>query len=284
MLLVSLWLGLVTCAFSPDQDLCPPIKWRAGFLSQGDCILTRSEVFGGHEWLTHIANKELPERDRFPDTELDHIIEGNRRVDFPKELLVHLNNSIIAYVDALTEYHDKPENQPLHFLLNARNSSKQAAAAAHDKVRELTREAIEIRNRDRIRSLTLLGRACHIIQDSYSEAHTVRDEANPNCVLEVKAFIERDPGFREGVRYHGGRSDDTVGHVTPDDSIYVEGRDCRAPQGEAAVRECLRPFAWFAVDATRDYLSMVADLLRKEGDDCDEPVNAYIEEHLSICK
>ncbi len=272
------------CALSPDEDLCPPIKWRAGFLSQGDCILTRSEVFGGHEWLTQIANRELDDGDQFPQTEIDDIIEGNRRVDFPKELLVHLNNSVIDYTNALLAYHDKPENQPLHFLLNKRNNSKQAAAAAHQRVKEYTQQAVELWNQDRVRALTLVGRTSHIIQDSYSEAHAVRDEDNPLCVKHVKAYLRRDPGFEEGVHFHGGRSDDTIGHVTPKDSIYVEGRQCRAPQGEAAVRECLRPSAQYAITATRDYLKLVHELVRQQTDNPDAAMDDYIQEHLTMCE
>ena len=272
------------CAFAPSEDLCPPIEWRAGFLAQGDCILTRSEVFGGHEWLTYIANQELDYRDQFPQSEIDPVIEGNRRVDFPKELLVHLNNSIIDYTNALLAYHDKPENQPFHFLLDHRNDSPEAAAAAHALVKENTLRAVELWNENRVRALTLIGRSCHTIQDGYCEAHTWRDEQEPTCVKQVKAYIPRDSGFGEGVLYHGGRSGDTVGHVTPQDSIYVEGRGCRAPEGEDAVRECLRPFAWHAIYATRDYLGLVSGLVKQRVADPDRAIDKFIDEHLSLCE
>ena len=272
------------CAFAPSEDLCPPIKWRAGFLAQGDCILTRSEVFGGHEWLTHIANQELDYRDQFPEYEIDQVIEGNRRVDFPKELLVRLNNSIIDYTNALLAYHDKPENQPLHFLLDHRNDTRQAAAAAHELIRENTVRAFELWNENRVRALTLIGRSCHTIQDGYCEAHAWREPEAPSCVKQVKAYIPRDPGFEEGMLYHGGRSGDTVGHVTPQDSIYVEGRGCRAPEGERAVRECLRPFAWHAVYATRDYLSLVSALVQQRVADPDRAIDEFIDEHLTLCE
>jgi hypothetical protein len=281
--LAALFLLQGGCAFAPSEDLCPPIKWRAGFLSQGDCILTRSEVFGGHEWITHVANQELDYRDQLPATEIDHVIEGNRRVDFPKELLVHLNNSIIDYTNALLDYHDKPENQPLHFLLDHRNTSEEAAAAAQQLVRENTLRAVELWNQDRVRALTLLGRACHTIQDGYCEAHTVRDQDEPACVRQVKAYMKRDPGFDEGVLYHGGRSGDTVGHVTPEDSIYLEGRQCRDPEGEDAVRECMRPHAWHAVYATRDYLRMVSRLVGEDDAEPDPALDQYIEQHLDLC-
>jgi hypothetical protein len=241
-------------------------------------------VFGGHEWLTHIANQELEVSDRFPQTEIDDIIEGNRRVDFPKELLVHLNNSIVDYTNALLAYHDKSENQPLHFLLNERNNSRQAAREAHQRVKEYTLQAVDLWNRDRVRALTLVGRNCHIIQDSYSEAHTVRDEENPFCVKQVKAYMPRDPGFEQGVLFHGGRSGDTVGHVTPQDSIYIEGRQCRAPEGEAAVRECLQPFARHAITATSDYLRLVSSLARQRAADPEQAIDDYIDAYLSICE
>lgn len=270
-------------------ELCPPQQWRANFLSTGDCVFTRAEAFGGHEWLTDFANQDLRERGEpsFVPEEIRAIIEGNRRVDFPQELLVNLSHSVVAYASALAEYHDLPENQPKHFLLDARNNSRQAAEAAHALMHQLSEDAVDQWEEDRLRSLTLMGQACHTLQDAYSPAHARRDMGDErHCVLKVKAYLERAPGFlTDDIEFHGGTEDDTVGHITPDDSIFREGRDCRDPDGRAAVSACLSEHARLARDATADYLGMMSRLVRTDAtpDEVTDAVEAYIGRHLSLC-
>ena len=58
------------------------------------------------------------------------MIEGNRRVDWPKELLVHLNSSVASYIAALNEFTDRPENQKFHFLLTSSNTSESGRKSA----------------------------------------------------------------------------------------------------------------------------------------------------------
>jgi len=249
-------------------DLCPPNQWRAGFLSQGDCVLTRSESFGGHEWLTDFANLDLAEdgEDRFTDAEIDTVIEGNRRVDFPKELLVHLNQSVLAYADALAAYHDAPENQPKHFLLDDKNTTPEAAEAARELVLERSVDAASMWAEDRVGALTRIGQACHALQDSFSAAHSVRDVDDARwCVRKVKAYMPRAAGFlTPDIEFHGGGDNDTIGHITPQDSIYREGRDCREPSGREAIEACLSDHAMRARAATRAYLAAMLAAIRSD--------------------
>lgn len=120
-------------------------------------MLTRASFFQGHEWLTFLANEDLPRTERFSNSEIREIAEGNRRVDWPKEMLVHLNVSILAYSDALIEYTDRPEVQRFHFLLDNNNDSAQAAADAHGTIREWTLEALLLWGTNRVKALSLLG-------------------------------------------------------------------------------------------------------------------------------
>lgn len=270
-------------------ELCPPNEFRAGFLSQGDCVLTRSASLGGHEWLTSFANQDLRERDgiSFTDEEIDLIIEGNRRVDFPKHLLVHLNSSVLSYVDAINAYHDAPENQAKHFLLDDRNDKHGASAAAHELLIDITQRAVARWDVNRTESLTLMGQACHTIQDSFSRAHTRRDLDDRACILKVKAYMPRAKGFlTDDIEFHGADEGDTIGHITPEDSIYQEGRSCREPSGRDAIEECLSVHAQLGRTATRDYLAAMLRLTRDSADE--EAVQAslegFIEEHLSLCE
>ena len=102
-------------------EVCRPVDGRVGFFSRGDCVFVRSSFFSGHEWITFLANEQLPNEDRFDETDIGHIVEGNRRVDYPKEMLVHLAAGALAYIDRLQAYHDRPEKQRVHFLLDDRN-------------------------------------------------------------------------------------------------------------------------------------------------------------------
>jgi hypothetical protein len=302
----SLRLPLVTCllglglACRNPEDLCAPVNDRIGFFSQGDCVFTRARFFRGHEWLTFFGNRELDSTERFDDAEVQWMARGNRRVDYPAELLVHLDNGILAYVDALMSRTEQPEEQPHHFLLGGGDTESAAAEAAREHVFRTTREALFRWSGERIRSLTLLGQAQHTIQDSFSPAHTVRRRA-PNygvlpsdvgvagtvraaletagaalgasggtlepcrgtcgCIERVKAYLRRDEEFREGILYHG-TEEDTIGHITTEDSIYTEGRDCHRPIDEAAVFECLNPHARQGALATMAYLRWVGGELR----------------------
>lgn len=253
---------------------------RIGFFSQGDCIFTRARFFRGHEWLTHFGNAELGPGERFDDTEVQWMARGNRRVDYPQELLVQLDNGVLAYVDALMERTERPEEQPHHFLLGAGDTEPGAAQVASEHILETTTRALQAWPDERVRGLTLLGQAQHTVQDSFSPAHTVRHDA-PNfgslpsdaarqapgsapsscrgecgCIERVKAYLRRDEEFREGILYHGTEYD-TIGHITTEDSIYREGRDCHRPTDEGQVFACLNRFARQAALGTMGYLGWV---------------------------
>ncbi len=286
---------MATCLTCADPlDLCTPKKARFDFFSKGDCMLTRAGFFQGHEWLTYFSNEDLPGDNRFTKPEISAIAEGNRRVDWPKEMLFHMNNGILAYASALTEHTDQNKNQKLHFLLTDRNSSPEAAAEAQQEVRRLTVEAMRNWIRKRTWSLTLMGKAHHLIQDAYSEAHARRDPLHatqPHCVVKVKAFVPRAPGFdTPDIEFHSDDDDDSVGHTTTKDSIYRSGRDCHEPTSAAVVENCLSESAKLARAASKDYLIAVRKLIAArvfDQDDLEQAVHQelepFITEHLSLC-
>jgi hypothetical protein len=315
--LVALPALLATC--TPFDDLCSPQTASFNFFSRGDCVFTRTTFFQGHEWLTMLANREIEAPLRYSDAAIGQIAEGNRRVDWPKELLVHMNDGVFAYISALTGYTDEPARQSWHFLLRERNTSEEATAEGQQRLRDLTWEAVRHARSNESRSLTAIGAANHLIQDSFSDAHTRRDTLNlehPACIVKVKAYITRAPGFNTAdIEYHGDpvvdeldrdspadqdiRKEtrdfqqafkDGIGHTTSQDSIYRQGRDCHNPVDARDVENCLSDPARRAKAATRDYLLLVGDLASKfagmEG--ADEPeavaaVEAFIALHLSMC-
>jgi hypothetical protein len=286
---------LLSCAACGNPlDLCPPTEGRVGFFSRGDCALTDTSFFRGHEWLTFFGNRDLDVQDRFPSDEVDIIVEGNRRVDWPKELLVHLNDGVAAYITALNEFTDRPENQRFHFLLTATNTSPEAAFDSQVAIREATFSAFDAWQQDRLVALTLVGRANHILQDSFSPAHSVRTRDHPMvpwCVVKVKAYAPRAHGHdTPDIEFHGGRADgDRVGHTTSADSLYREGRDCHDPDTAEEVEGCLSIFAQRARLATRDYLAMMRRVFQADptafniDDMVEAELTEFFEEHVSLC-
>ncbi len=318
-----LWLAMAGVGVACEQpaDICAPIDDRIGFFSQGDCVFTRAPFFRGHEWITYFGNQQLGDADQFGPEQVQWMALGNRRVDYPKELLVHLDNGVLAYVHSLTAHTARPEVQPHHFLLSVRDSEKEAADTSRKHILERTREAMELWPTNRTRALTLLGQAQHAVQDSFSAAHTVRRSDSPlfgatptealvladagetgpptagvapcrgecSCIERVKAYIRRDPEYRKGVLYHG-TDDDTVGHITSQDSIYRAGRDCHRPESAEEVWDCLDQHARQGVQGTAAYLLFVRRMLQEgnvggalEQERFDLAFEAFAREHLTFC-
>jgi hypothetical protein len=297
--------AVTTATCANPLDVCTPQEANLGFFSKGDCVMTRSSFFQGHEWITFFGNRDLPADDRFSAGEIQAIAEGNRRVDWPKELLVHLNAGVYSYVSALTAYTDRNEVQRMHFLLTDANESAEAARDSHELIRELTKAAARDWVPSRARSLADLGKASHVVQDSFSDAHTFRDRAHPShpwCIVRVKAFRPRKAGherYADGaeVLFHGGTtdddgkslSDDSIGHTTTKDSIYREGRECNDPTTRDAVEACFNDYALRARVATRDYLAVARRVFQSPASGeqldlvVDQELDAYIQEHLSLC-
>ena len=298
-------VAVLTATCSNPLDICSPQESDLSFFSKGDCIMTRSSFFQGHEWLTVFGNADLPADDRFSPSEIHAIAEGNRRVDWPKELLVHLNVSLFAYISAVTEYTDRNDVQKLHFLLTDANGSREAAADSQAAIREFTKAAARDWIANRARALAFLGKANHILQDSFSEAHTFREREHaerPWCIVRVKSFTPRRDGhetYADGspVLFHGGSTDDdgnrltddSIGHTTTEDSIYREGRDCNDPTTRGHIENCLNDHAQRARLATKDYLAAVRRILKGAASVVDpdalvdQEIDAHITEHLSLC-
>lgn len=301
---------LVTC--EAIEDLCTPQHADYGFFSRGDCVFTRAATFQGHEWITVLGNRMLDAPHRFNDSDIRKIAEGNRRVDWPKELLVSMNNGVFAYIEAVEDYTNEPSRQADHFLLSDRDSREEALAAALTRLRALTNEAVRNVKDDPERSLVAIGKATHLIQDSYSEAHTRRDPDDAGrtaCIVKIKAYIPRAKGFdTPDIEYHGGIDiddddddddrelednvlKDGIGHTTTQDSIFRPGRDCRSPAPGPAFEACLSDATKRARDATADYLALV-DGLRTSYPGSEDvsaiaeataKLDAFIATHMRLC-
>jgi hypothetical protein len=279
--------------------LCDPYSGagRVGFYSAGDCLGTNQSVFRGHEWITFLGNRDGEEQ-LFTDDQIAAIVDGNRHTDYPKELLVHLDNGLLEYLDALFAYHDKPEGQAEHFILRKDNTHEEAHEEGLAVLRRLTHDAVLKWNFDQQVSLQLIGKATHGLQDSYSPAHTVRvpnpvaggQPDDPDwCFCKLKTYVTREEGFdTPDIEFHDRLDDQrTSGHTSALDSIYVSdmGRACLDPNTPDAVSNCLKEEAAQAVVSTRAYLTMVRELATTSASSTvvDEQLDEYFEQHFSFC-
>lgn len=274
------------CALTPS--LCTPEDANIGFFSKGDCVLTNASAFRGHEWLTLLGNGDAAPNDRFAPSDVSAIVEGNRRVDWPKELLVHMAHSVVAYSKAANAFQDRVEAQAVHYLLDDTNETPAAHENGTWVIRDRTRRGVALWNRDRIGALTLFGQACHTLQDSFSRAHAAREPAHPSrpwCVREIKVYMVRAPGKElPPERIHGGQTGDSIGHTTTEDSIYRVGRDCNNPLTADEVDRCLSDEARRARLATRDYLALVNDLVGRDAEtEVDGRLDGFFDAHVALC-
>ncbi len=319
--LLALLVAIGSLACSPP-DICAPVEDTVGFFSRGDCWFTRASFFQGHEWLSFLSNESVEGEFESSDSSVNDpdwglisesgfdgdarsrgavsstvfsikeskdISNGNRRVDWPLELMVHLDNGVLSYVNAMEEYTNQPEIQHYHFLLTSKNSSREAAAEGRARIVSLSQQAVGFWVSNRSRALALIGQAHHTIQDSYSEAHSVRivhHGSYPWCIEQLKSFAPREAGA-EPALFHGSTEDDSIGHTTTEDSIYRAGRDCHEPTDREVVIACLNDTAKRAILASHDYLQVISSLVRMNSPTSQviaDTVESYNRRHLMLCE
>ncbi len=328
---VSLALACAACTDYQFSDLCNPRSGgrRLGFYSTGDCVGLDAPAFLGHEWLERLANEDPPEgepyidspsfdeRDRFIWTreQLDLLTEGNRHTDYPLELLVHLDNGITAYLDALLAYQELPENQAPHSILRSDNWTLEAWRETLCVIRNRTREGVALFADDQVAALTKIGSATHTLQDSYAEAHTVRfdprwaeeekeapacDYATTNwCICNLASYVSRSspfdepntdpdaPDFGQPNAYHEREDyESTPGRAVAGDAVFRDELDCHEPSSANHAAWCLKPNAKQAVIGTRAYLYLVRDLATHaaDGDEIDRRLGELFATHLRLCR
>jgi hypothetical protein len=109
-------------------------------------------------------------------------------------------------------------------------------------------------------------------------------------VRSIKAYIERADGFESpDIQYHGADEGQSIGHTTPEDSLYRPGRDCHEPTSAHDVERCLSETARRARFATSEYLAAVRRVLAlyTVGGDVDAATRAelgqFLDGHLKLC-
>lgn len=309
LLLAACAVACITCEAVAFLDLCDPKGGggRVGFYSAGDCLGTNLTVFRGHEWITFLGNRDpdAPGGQHFTADQIAVVIEGNRHRDYPKELLVYLDTGPVAYLDALFAYHGAADGQPEHFILRPDNTYEEALEESLELLRSLTHEAAGHWPDRAVESLTALGKATHLLQDSYSPAHSVRVPEPPApdvpwCFCKLKTYVPRAPGYdTPDIEFHDRldeRADDRGKvHTTALDSIYFSERfisdesgrsyDCLDPKDARTVEQCMKPEAQRAKLSTREYLRIARKMFVTGADTAtiDAELDTYFATHYTLC-
>lgn len=212
------------------------------------------------------------------------VIHGNFATDFPKQTKVlslrqFWNNKDIGNFE-------NKDNQVLHFLRNYKDnvtlmSAQETCLKARENIKFVTAEALKAwQNKEPNKALFLIGHAVHTIQDSFSAAHTRRDDEAHNYNLKNICFYGTQMAEKIGIHTGLGRKLDLCYHSAPasDDAIWNLKRsqykrtlsnwassekvsECdrneNYPETEETKQSCLKSEARLARLATEKYLFII---------------------------
>lgn len=210
------------------------------------------------------------------------VIHGNFASDFPKQTTV-LSLAEFWKDKRLSQF-ENPNAQVLHFLRNYKNSltlasAKETCLLAREKIKHITLQALNHWESGRTtEALFLIGHATHTIQDSFSRAHTVREESG-NYNLKNICFFGTDMSKKIDTTFEKDPEKQVCYHSAPDsrDAIWnyksKQARlstrewanelsiDCDShenyPESEDKKQSCLSHEARLARTATEKYLLLV---------------------------
>lgn len=216
------------------------------------------------------------------------IIHGNFASDFPDQTSV-MSLAKFWQIPNIAVF-ENPDAQVIHFLRNYKgiatvDSAKNTCLTARKNIKRVTTEALSFwQNGDKTRALFLIGHATHMIQDSFSPAHTIRaDESHNSDVMNICYF---GSGMYDAMR--AGKVSEAVlcFHQKPDvrDSIWntdpQKYRDAlknwakenamkcnkseNYPQTEKEKTSCMSNDARLARNATEKFLFLVFNQIDSE--------------------
>jgi len=212
------------------------------------------------------------------------VIHGNFATDFPKQTKV-LSLKEFWQIKDIDDFESR-DNQILHFLRNYKDgvtltSAHETCMRARENIKRVTSEALKAwQNQQPNKALFLIGHAVHAIQDSFSPAHTQRDDEAHNYNLKNVCFYGMKMAEKLGVNTRQGRKLDLCYHSSPDskDAIWNLKRsqykqalsnwgnaekvsECdkneNYPESEEAKQSCLKSEARLAKLATEKYLFII---------------------------
>jgi hypothetical protein len=197
------------------------------------------------------------------------LLQGNYESDFPGETMFSFYQ-----VSPDVNWHDHEELQTVHAL---RNFPQGQLRNLNDSIRDIraiitrvTHTALEkFSASDRKGGLYFAGHAVHIIQDSFSPSHAVREDVRSQILRDICTYGKRFAG----VCYHKKVA---IG----DDRVWKENFRCTVNPAERDVT-CLKDLAQQAVLATAGYLIVLARLESGQENDRATTLGRYFEDESS---
>ena len=242
-------------------------QWMAQAAQEGDLFNTQldfrfTRTKEGHEVLTRMAAA------RVPGVDLAALLRGVTRPDKGTGTLRATLSSLVHSVD--------PPEQKRHALRRTRGTSTTAALSEiRNHLLLLHSRALSAgRAGNRRAMFEWIGEGLHLIQDSYSQAHTARDNINivsaPHPIRKVRffGFVRRfPPSFSQ----------------YPDEHQVIRGMHVGDPRDDInRPGGGLKPEAQIAIQASREYLSMVlAQVGRPPSPNDAAELRAFMDWHLS---
>lgn len=174
------------------------------------------------------------------------VIAGNFASDFPKQATT-LNLAEFWKNPGFADF-ENPKNQIIHFLRNYKSSTvlssaKDTCLGARQNIKFVTKEAVtRFREGKKSEALFLIGHALHMIQDSFSPAHTIRAKDEDNNDIKQICFY----GVAMGKKFDTSQKDGDMKlcyHSSPD------SRDAIWNTSSARYKEALKN--WKSESATQ---------------------------------
>lgn len=196
------------------------------------------------------------------------IVQGNYHSDFPNEGILSFYGLSSG---SSSGWHDSPHVQNVHFLRNRNEgifeSAFSACLGATENIVRITKKGMDHWREGQVHEGNFwIGHALHIIQDSFSMAHTKRDGHHKKEIVDICTYRHDLPG----VCYHPP--------VSEDDRIWKNTLPCQTDPGNRG-SSCLKDEAREAVMASVGYLLAVARLREGLAQEVDSTLRDYFSGH-----
>jgi hypothetical protein len=255
--------GGVACAPDESSDAIPD-EAATGASEEAFTVALESQgLLRGHEDITRIAIDQANAILGYayyptatPDDETPHwtsaVIRGNWETDVPSQRMRNF------YPEVGSDWHGDPVSQNIHSLRNYPGAKVESARNACLGARKLIdRAATEGLKQFKASrpwyGFYYTGHGSHVLQDSFSAAHTARSGAGLRTLDDVCTYGKSFPGV--------------CLHHTLDtrDKIWRLGGGCTINTNLRGM-DCMKPEAQAAVTATRDYLVAMAKVVGGKDD------------------
>lgn len=269
-------IAFINLSCSPEPTSPPSdLDWFTGYgPTRGHEDLVRFSVASANAWINHqhgqvdfyipIPSGENGLRSRIP------MVQGVTRSDIPDAEMLR------RYQVSAADWHTSPDLQGLHFLRNYDGSDdtvsfEDACQDSRQRLVDATMESWDaLTQGNTARAMYYLGHALHMIQDSFSPAHTRRGGDDLKSLTDICAY---DRPLSEACQHQELDARDRVWKATIACQINPDLRSW----------DCLNRSAQQSVYASTGFLVMFADAWFSRGQQNDN-ITTYLLDYLETLR